>query len=124
MKCRSVFVTVIAALMLLTLSAFGMSKGKGNITVYKKIQVGPTQLMPGHYQVEWNGANKQVKLNILHFNKNLVSVPAKVVTHTRPATYDALVTTQPKNDKLAQLQEIDFHNRTQALVLERGKTAN
>lgn len=124
MKCRSVFVTVVAALILFTLCAFGMSKGEGHITVSKKIQVGSTQLMPGHYKVEWNGANKQVKLNILHFNKTLVSVPAKVVTHARPATYDALVTTQPKNNKIAQLQEIDFHNRTQALVLERGKTVN
>lgn len=118
MKCRKMFVLMIAAVTMLSLSALAKTKNEGNLTVDEPLQVGSMQLMPGHYKVEWNGPANQVKVNIMEHNKTLATVPAKLVTHAKPSPYDALVTTEPTSKRIEQLKEIDFNNRTQALVLE------
>lgn len=118
MKYKQVLVYTIAAVTLFSLSAFAKSKNEGNITVDEPLQVGATQLSPGHYKVEWNGTGNQVKLNIMDHDKTVATVPAKLVPRAEPSRYDALVTTTPTKGQAAQLKEIDFNKHTQALMLE------
>lgn len=121
MRYKHLFVGAIAVVTLFALSAFASTKNRneGKITVSAPVEVGSTQLAPGNYKVEWSGTGDQVKVSIMNRDQTVVTVPAKVVTHAEPSRYDALVTVPATNGKTEQqLQEIDFNNRTQALVLE------
>lgn len=124
MKFRMMYVLTIAAATLLTSSVFAKAKNQGSMTVDQTIQIGSTQLKPGHYKVEWSNttANQnQVNVDFVRHDKTVATVPAKLISRATPSPYNDIVTTHAKNDKPQQLQEIDFNHRTQALVMEPNK---
>jgi hypothetical protein len=117
MKYGRLFVLAVTVAMLFSLSAFARSKDEGSMTLVDPALVGSTHLKPGNYKVEWNGTGDHVKVNILEHGKTVATTPAKLVTRPKPSPYNAVVTTPLKNSKAKGIDEIDFDNRTEALVL-------
>ena len=122
MKFRMMYVFTIAAATLLSSSAFAKAKNQGSMTLDDPLQVGSTQLKPGHYKVEWSNtataSQDQVNVDFVRHDKTVATVPAKLISRATPSPYNDIVTTHAKNHKPHQLQEIDFSHRTQALVME------
>jgi hypothetical protein len=117
MKYGRFLVLAVTATMLFSLSAFARSKDKGSMTLVDPAQIGSTHLKPGNYKVEWNGTGNHVNVNIMEHGKTVATTPAKLVTRPKPSPYNAVVTKPLKNSKGEGIDEIDFNNRTEALVL-------
>ncbi len=93
------------------------NKNEGNFTLQTKTQVGSAELTPGQYKAQWTEeSGGAVKVDILQHGKTVVTVEGKLKDLQQRAPYDAVVT-KPLNDNLTTIDEIDFSNRTQALVL-------
>jgi hypothetical protein len=117
MRYGRFLVLAVTAAMLFSLSAFARSKDEGSMTLVDPAQIGSTHLKAGNYKVEWNGIGNNVNVNVLEHGKTVASTPAKLVTRPKPSPYNAVVTKPLKNSKGERVDEIDFNNRTEALVL-------
>ena len=92
---------------LLPASHLPRDKNQGNLKLFDPVQVGSTQLEPGNYKVQWNGAGPTVNVDILQNNKTVATTSAKLVGYT--SGYDAVVTEPAANQSQAKtLEEIDF----------------
>ena len=97
----------LAGLLLLPASTFARDKNQGNLKLFDPVVVGSTQLEPGNYKVQWNGAGPTVNVDILQNNKTVATTSAKLVGYT--SEYDAVVTEPPaKHSQAKVLEEIDF----------------
>jgi hypothetical protein len=85
---------VLGLVLLLASSAFAATKA--SLQLNNAVTVNGTQLKPGDYKVQWEGAGPNVELSIMQGNKVLAKVPAHLVNLDTPSTYDAAVTR--KND--------------------------
>jgi len=90
--------------------------GKFNLTA--PATVGSTVLQAGHYKAEWVGPNEDVRVSILSRGKVVATAQGRVVEHNDKAPYDS-VTVKKQADSSQRLEEIDFGNRKDALVLSR-----
>jgi len=108
------------AVFALFLPAFAIAKEKdaGKLQLNDSVRIGTTQLTPGNYTVEWNGAGPVVKVNFLENHKIVANSTARIIDLKKPATEDAYVLKPVKNAKAQTIEEIDFANRTQALRIE------
>lgn len=77
--------------------------------------MGSTELAPGHYKAEWSGPADAVKIEIFENGKTVATVAGQIKNLPRPAPYDS-VATKTENDSRT-LEEIEFNNRVDALVL-------
>jgi hypothetical protein len=94
---------------------FAKDNHSGKFTLTDPVRVGSTELAPGRYKAEWSGPADAVKIEISQNGKTVATVPGQVKSLPRPAPYDSVVT-KTKNDTIT-LDEIEFNNRTDALVL-------
>ncbi|MGH9547730.1 MAG: hypothetical protein ACRD3W_00080, partial [Terriglobales bacterium] len=85
----------LAGMLLLPASAFARDKNQGNFKLFDPVRVGSTQLEPGNYKVEWNGAGPTVNVDILQNKKTVATTSAKLVGYT--SGYDAVVTEPAAN---------------------------
>jgi hypothetical protein len=108
MKCTKYLGgAALAGLLLLPASTFARDKNQGNLKLFDPVLLGSTQLQPGNYKVEWNGAGPTVNVNILQDNKTVATTSAKLVGYT--SGYDAVVTEPATDNAQAKtLEEIDF----------------
>lgn len=89
------------------------------MTLMNPVQMGSTQLKPGNYKVEWNGTGNRVNVDILQHGKTVATTTAKLVNEPAKSPYDAVTLAPVANHaKMDKLQEIEFGNRTEALVLQ------
>jgi hypothetical protein len=113
------FAQAVAAFAILTsvLSAnsFAKDNHSGKFTLTDPVRVGSTELAPGRYQAEWSGPADAVKIEILQNGNTVATVAGQIKNLPRPAPYNS-VATKTKNDTRT-LDEIEFNNRTDALVL-------
>ncbi len=118
MKSSSLVAIVATILLALPLGAFAASKGEKGFTLVDPVQVGSTQLKPGSYKAEWTpmGAGNNVQLNIMQHGKTLATAKAELVQRKTPAPQDEVILKTMKNNQ-KRLDEIDFGNKTEALVL-------
>ncbi len=86
----------LVGLLLLPASAFARDKNEGNLKLFDTVRVGSTQLQPGNYKVEWNGARPTVNVDILQDKKTVATTSAKLVGYT--SGYDEVVT-EPANQQ-------------------------
>lgn len=123
MKLRMFYVLTIAAATLFSSSLFARTRNEGSMTADQTLQIGAKQLKPGHYKVEWSkpGPANQVNVNFIRNDKKVATLPAKLIQRSTRSPYNDIVTTEAKNNKPERLKEIDFNNRTQALVMEPNK---
>ncbi|MGA8271506.1 MAG: hypothetical protein WB919_08085 [Candidatus Sulfotelmatobacter sp.] len=102
--------------LVLSVGAFAKDSHSGNFVLSDAVQVGSTQLAPGNYKVEWNGPPNDVKVDFMKNGKTVATTQGKIHDLQKPSPYTA-VTTKPAENNRKQLDEIDFGNRTEALVL-------
>jgi hypothetical protein len=104
----------LAGLLLLPASAFARNKNEGNLKLSDPVRVGSTQLKPGNYKVQWNGAGPTVNVDILQSKKTVATTSARLVGYT--SGYDAVVTEPAaKHSQAKVLQEIDFSKQKEGL---------
>jgi TolA-binding protein len=102
--------------LVLSVSAFAKDSHSGKFTVSDPVQVGSTQLAPGDYKAEWSGPANDLKVDITQGGKTVATIQGKIATLQQPARYDAVLTKTLDNNT-QQLNEIEFGNHTEALVL-------
>jgi hypothetical protein len=100
----------------LSLSAFAKESHSGKFTLADTVQVGSTELAPGDYKAEWSGPAHDVKVAIIKNGKTIATAPGQIKDLQRPSPYDAVLTKTLSNDTKT-IGEIDFSNRSEALVL-------
>ena len=116
MKFVQYFASFAIVALVLSLSAFAKDSHSGKFTLSDTVQVGSTQLAPGDYKAEWNGPADNVKIDIIQNGKTVATTEGKIQTLAQRSPYDAVSTKDlPNNTK--QLEEIDFENRTEALIV-------
>ncbi len=101
---------------LFALSAFAADRDRGSMNLPDPAVVGSAHLKPGDYKVEWNGTGKHVTVNFMQHGKTLATTSAELVNHSKPSPYNDVVL-NPATGKNKRIDEIDFNNRTEALVL-------
>lgn len=114
---RAVSLIAVFALFL-PVFAIAKEKDEGKLQLTDTVRIGTTQLKPGDYKVEWNGAGPMVKVDFLENHKTVATSNGKIIDLNKPATDDAYVLKPVKNGNAQTIEEIDFVNRTQALRIE------
>ncbi|MFY9949809.1 MAG: hypothetical protein WA261_08955 [Candidatus Sulfotelmatobacter sp.] len=102
--------------LVLSLNAFAKDNNSGKFTLTDTVQVGSTQLAPGSYKAEWNGPANDLKVDIMKNGKTVATAQGKVQDLQKPAPYSAVLTKTLQNNS-KQLDEIEFDNHTEAIVL-------
>jgi len=73
--------TAIVALILMTpMALLAASKNSEKVTFSETVTVNGTQIPPGEYRVEWQGAGASVEASILRGGKVVATSPATLVT--------------------------------------------
>ena len=106
------------ALFLPGLAIAKQQKNEGKLQLTDSVRIGTSQLKPGNYKVEWDGAGPMVKVNYLENHKTVATSTGKIIDLKKPATEDSYVLKPLKNGKAKTIEEIDFSNRTQALRIQ------
>ena len=117
MKFAKYLASFAVVALVFSVSAFAKDIHSGNFTLSDTVRVGSTQLAPGDYKAEWNGPADNVKIEILQHGKTVATTQGKLENLRKPSPYDAVLTKTLDNNAKA-LDEIEFGNRTQTLVLE------
>ena len=102
--------------LMLSLNAFAKDNNSGKFTLSDTVNVGSTQLAPGSYKAEWNGPANDLKVDILKGGKTVATAQGKIEDLQKPAPYSAVLTKTLQNNT-KQLDEIQFDNHTEAIVL-------
>jgi len=106
------------AVLALALSGFAFAKdtNSGSFQIDEPVQIGSAQLAPGTYKVEWSGPANNVKVDIMHQGKTVAMVNGKLQDLAQASPYNS-VTVKTLPNHIKTVDEIDFNNRTEALVL-------
>lgn len=104
-----------AVALLLCATAFSKDKNSGSFDLSEAATVGSTVLQPGHYKVEWTGTEKDVKVSILQKGKTVATSGATVEQLQSKPSADA-VSLESEQDNTKRVNEIEFSNRSEALV--------
>ena len=96
-------------------AAWGQTKNEHEVTITSPVQIGSTQLEPGHYKVAWEGAGPTVRVQFLRNGKTVATSDAQVVTEDQGSQYDDVVTTKTGTNT-STLTKIDFQNQKESLV--------
>ncbi|PYX80127.1 MAG: hypothetical protein DMG70_24790 [Acidobacteria bacterium] len=110
-------IMVPALALLLTVSAFaGSDNHKASMELFNAAQVNGSQLAPGQYQVQWEGAGPNVELSIKQGKKVLAKAPARVLALNDRSSNDAVVINK-NTDGSKSVSEIRFAGKKFALAL-------
>ena len=92
------------------------NKNEGKFTIPNTVRVGSTDLRPGDYKAAWTEeSGGAVKIDILQHGKTVATVAGKLKDLEKPASFDAVIIKTLDNNAKT-IDEIDFNNRSQALV--------
>ena len=115
MKFGKYWTTLVGIALLASSAAFAESRTEHNVTITDPVQIGSTQLEPGHYKVAWEGAGPTVQVRFLHDGKTVASSNAQLVSQNQKSPYDDVVTTKTSTNE-SNLKQIDFQNQKESLV--------
>lgn len=102
--------------LLLSPAALAKDTHSGKFTLDSPARVGHKQLKAGHYKAEWTGPDNNLRVSILENGKTVARAKGRIMDLKHPSPYDAVDTwTLPNNSR--RIEEIDFSNRSEALVL-------
>lgn len=100
----------------LCVTAFAKDSNSGKFDLSQPAKVGSTVLQPGQYTAEWTGSNDAVKINILQHGKTVATAEGTVKQLPAKSPYSSVsMKTQPDNTN--NVDEIDFNNRSEALII-------
>jgi len=104
-----------AAALVFSLGAFAKDSHSASFDLGQTATVGSTVLQPGHYKAEWNGPDNALQISIVQHGKTVATIEGRMKTLPSKA---ANTEVQIRNDNNHQrIDEIDFANHTEALVL-------
>lgn len=115
MRAMQYIATIAAVAMMLSLGAFARDVNSGNFDLDQTTKVGSTVLQPGRYKAEWTGSQKALNISIVKNGKTVATTGGTLKELPTKASYSA-VTVKTLPDKSTRIDEIDFGNRTEALV--------
>ena len=104
----------VAGAVALSLGAFAKDVHSANFDLVQRAKVGSTILQPGHYKAEWNGPDNALQISIVQHGKTVATAHGTMKELGAKSPYSAVVI---RTDNSQRLDEIDFANRTEALVL-------
>jgi len=105
-----------AVALMLCAAAFSKDIKSGSFDLAEPAHVGSTVLQPGHYKAEWTGTQSAVKVSILQNGRTVATAQATLKQLPAKASANAVsLETLQNNSK--RVDEIDFNNRSEALVL-------
>ncbi|MGC2475061.1 MAG: hypothetical protein WA485_12050 [Candidatus Sulfotelmatobacter sp.] len=101
-----------------SLGAFAKDKDKdsGSFDLTQTARIGSTLLQPGHYKAEWTGPKDALQISVLDHGKTVATATGNLKELPSKAPYGA-VTMRIHHNNTNQVDEIDFNNRTEALVV-------
>jgi flagellar basal body P-ring protein FlgI len=102
--------------LVVSVPAFAKDSNSGNFTLTDHVRVGSTALAPGNYKVQWSGPANNVKVEIMRHGKTVATTQGTIKNLPARSEQSAVVVkTLPDNTKA--LDQIEFNNRTQELVI-------
>ena len=116
MKHVRYFALVSALAVLSPLGAFARDKNQRSVDIPDAVQVGGTQLEPGHYKLQIEGTGPDVQVTFLQNGKTVATVPGKLKTNDNQVTQDSVV----ENTVNKTLDEIDFRRDKESLVFQQS----
>jgi hypothetical protein len=116
MQSLKFLASTLAVALVLCAAAFSKDANSGNFDLGQTAQVGSTVLQPGHYKAEWTGTGSTLKVSILKNGKTIATTEGSIKELPAKSPYDA-VTLKTVDNNTQQVDEIDFNNRSEALVL-------
>jgi hypothetical protein len=119
---KKLYLTVVLTLTCLLGLGGSARAARGNarsVEISDVVQIGSTQLKPGNYKVEWQGAGPAVQVSFQQNGKTMVTVPGTLKTNDDQVTQDAIVT-EATSAGTSTLKEIDFGHQKLALVFDQN----
>ena len=103
-----------AATLIFSAGAFAKDSHSGSFDLGETGRIGSAVLQPGHYKVEWNGPDNALQISIVQHGKIIATTQGRLKELPSKSANTAV---EIRTDKSQKLDEIDFANRTDALVL-------
>jgi hypothetical protein len=119
MRASKYFALLAAFALILSIGAFAKDSNSGKFDLQQPAKIGSAVLQPGQYTAEWTGSNDAVKINILQHGKTVATADGAVKQLPAKSPYSA-VTMKDQPDNTKKVDEIDFNNRSEALVIHGG----
>lgn len=116
MRLIKYLASLVALAMVLSLAALARDHDSGSFDLSQAARVGSTTLQPGHYKAEWTGPNDALHVAIVKDGKTVATATGKMKELSTKAQSGA-VTLRITNHHNESVEEIDFSNRTDALLL-------
>lgn len=122
MKSLKFGALALVAAVVLSIGTFAKDKNsnEGKFTLTNSAQIGSTQLKPGDYKAEWEGAGSDVQVKILQGKNVVATTSAKLVD--KQGASDS-VTLGGADSNMKTVDEIDFAHARKALVFGSAQTA-
>jgi hypothetical protein len=105
--------------LLFSFNAFAKDKNQRSVDIPDSVNIAGTQLAPGNYKVNWQGAGPAVHVNFLKNGKVVASAPATLRTNDSKVTQDDVIT-DATGAKAKTLKEIDFSHQKEALLFNQS----
>jgi hypothetical protein len=110
------YLTLFSILAVLSpVGVFARDNNQHSVDIPTTVQVGGTQLKPGNYKVNWQGAGPDIQVTFLRNGKTVATVPA-TLKNDGQVTQDEIVT----DSATKTLTEIDFHRDKEALLFQQS----
>jgi hypothetical protein len=116
MRTAGLFTLLLAFAFTLSTVAFAKTKNEGSFDLTQTATVGSTQLQPGHYKVEWTGTSGTVNVDIMRNGKTIATAEGTLKELASRPPYSS-VTLKASTNHRNRIEEIDFSNSKDALVL-------
>jgi len=118
MRTAGIFLCLSVFTLALSIGAFAKDKNEGSFDLHETARVGSVQLQPGHYKAEWTSTNGTVNVAIIQKGKTIATTTAELKELATPSAYTS-VTVRATADHGKRVEEIQFNNRRDALMLAR-----
>jgi hypothetical protein len=114
MRSIQYLASLAAFALVFSLGAFARDTNSGSFDIGQNAKIGRTLLKPGHYKAEWTGPTNALNVTIIDRGKTVATTKGHLKELPTKSPYDAV---EFRSDKSQRVDEIDFNNRTEALVL-------
>lgn len=116
MRALKYLVLLSALAFAFTISAVAKDSNSGKFDLQQTAKIGSAVLQPGHYEAQWTGPNNAVKINILQHGKTVATAEGSIKQLPTKSPYGA-ISMKPAANQTQRVDEIDFNNRSEALVI-------
>jgi len=112
MKTAKYLGSFLAVTLILCAGAFAKDVNSGKFDLTQEARIGSAVLQPGHYKAEWTGPNNSLTVSILEHGKVVATAKGTIKELPSKVPYNSVTI----NRSSQRIDEIDFDNRSEALV--------